>query len=247
MTNKITKKVEGLRPGARVDLFTIDLNPIGFNVLLHFQQADALGGTVWFGGKEFQPRPIKITGFKRDSSEAPPEPLMTIANVDKGGYALLRDYGELLGAKVTRIRTLAQFLDKLPDGTANPSADSSAQFLPEIWYVEQKQSANRIQVQFRLRSILDLNGKKLPNRTILKDVCQREYRVWDATAGVFRYSPRRACPYTGTNYFKRDGTPTTNPAEDNCGKDPGSCKLRFGEQSLPGWFFPGIQRIPKNG
>jgi lambda family phage minor tail protein L len=243
MTDKVVIRSEGLRPGDVVDLYTIDLNPIGYNAVLYFQQADAKGGSVWFGGKEYVPRPIKVSGFKKSSEDVPPEPTLLIGNVDKGGYALLNTYGELLGAKVTRTRTYAEFLDRLPDGvTANPNADSSASFLPEIWYIEQKGPSNRVQVSFRLKAITDLGDRQFPARQVLKHVCRREYRYWDAATSSFKYSTKNACPYASPTYFKRSGASTAIPAEDECGKDPGSCKLRFGE-NLPGWFFPGVSKV----
>lgn len=243
MTDIVTLN-EGLNPGSLVTLYEIDLNPVGINQHFYFQQADALGGEIIFGGNAYIPRPIMMEGFSRKGSEAPPEPAMTISNIDKGGYALLKDYNELLGAKVIRRRTYADFLDFLPDGvTVNPMADSSAQFIPEIWFIEQKETSNRIEIKFKLKSIMDLDGRKFPYRLVLKKVCTRRYRSF--TGGTFKYdSTENGCPYAGANYFTRQGVPTTADL-DNCGKDPGSCQLRFGKD-LPGWFFPGVKRIPGN-
>jgi lambda family phage minor tail protein L len=248
--SELDARNERLRPGDLVDLFQIDLLPIGVNQQFYFQQADAKGGSVWFGGHEYLIRPIKVSGFSKSSQDSPPEPTLAIGNVDKGGYALLNQYGELLGGKLTRIQTYAEFLDKLPDGTVNPSANATMIHIPEIWYIEQKGPSSRQQITFRLKSLLDLNGKKIPARTILKLICRRPYRVWDPVAGAFAYSTAPgACPYTSATYFDRHGT-VTDAAHDECSKDPQGCHLRgnvAGWGSLPGWFFPGVQRISTNG
>jgi lambda family phage minor tail protein L len=246
MTEAIIALDEGLNPGAVVELYIVDLTPIGIATQLYFQSSSPLGTSLWFGGKEYVSRGILITGFERSSQDVPPEPTLLISNVDKGGYALLETYGELLGAKITRMQTYDVFLDRLADGiTVNPMRDSTAMHFPEIWYIEQKEGSDNETIKFRLKSILDLNGKKVPNRLVLKDFCGRRYRVWNAATASFKYASVCACPYTGSTYFKRDGTVTTNPALDDCTKDFKGCVLRFPNDDLPGWFFPGVSRIPR--
>lgn len=246
MPDAIITLDEGLDPGALIDLYIVDLSTIGIPVQLYFQSSSPLGTSLWFGGKEYVSRGIVISGFERSSQDVPPEPTLVISNVDKGGYALLETYGELLGAKITRLQTYDIFLDRLADGvTANPQADSTAQHFPEIWYIEQKEGSDNEIIKWRLSSILDLRGKKVPNRLVLKDICQRNYRAYDAATGTFKYAPQCACPYADAKYFKRDGTVTTNPALDDCTKDFKGCALRYPNQPLPGWFFPGVSRMPR--
>lgn len=246
MTEAIIALDEGLNPGALIDLYIVDLAPIGYPVQLYFQASSPLGTSLWFGGKEYVSRGIMVTGFERSSQDVPPEPSLIISNVDKGGYALLETYGEMLGATITRLQTYDVFLDFLEDGvTQNPMRDSSAMHFPEIWGIEQKDGSDNEVIKWRLKSILDLRGKKVPNRLVLKDICQRRYRYWNASLGAFTYSKVCACPYAGTVYYKRDGTVSTNPADDDCTKDFKGCQLRFKGQPLPGWFFPGVSKLPR--
>lgn len=242
--SQIDRVTEGLTVPAEVELFELDLNPIGFNQKFYFQQGDGQGHNISFGGNVYVPRPIRITGFKKSAEESPAEPTLAIGNLDKGGYSLLSTYGDLLGAKLTRLVTYAEFLDYLVDGvTVNPTADAAAVLMPEIWYLEQKSGATRIQITFRLSSVMDLRGKKIPGRDLLKKVCRRPYRVYNATTATFNYPTMvGACPYAGASSFTRNGVSTTAPY-DECGKDPEGCKLRFPGATLPGWFFPGVRRI----
>ena len=80
-------------------------------------------------------------------------------------------FNDLQGAKVVRIRTLAQFLDaenfqsnKNPYGTP----DSTAELPQEIYFVNRKTLENRNIVQFELTSALDLQSVRAPKRQVTK-------------------------------------------------------------------------------
>jgi lambda family phage minor tail protein L len=238
----IAQTINTLELGAKVDLYELDLTPCGYDVQFYWTPSVKDGSRSLFqGGIEYVPRGVSIGKIGKTSQDQPPEPVLTIGNVDKGGNALLKQYGDLMGAKVTRRRTFAQFLD---DG-AYP--DPNARLMDEIWYIEQKTLSNRTIIQFALKSTIDLDGTQIPNRRVLKNQCTRVYRLWDVTSGTFLVSPKNPCPYAGPNYFKRNGDPTTDPNYDVCSKDFQACNLRFGPGTLPGWFFPGAQRLPQNG
>lgn len=232
--------VEGLDPGDIVHLYDLDLNPIGHNEHIYWTPSRQDGNSLWWKTKEYLSRPIMASGFKKSAVDKPAEPVLSVSNIDKGGYALLEEYDELLGAVLTRWTTFVHYLDKNLDGTVNPNANSSAAYLPEIWEVEQKVHGDPTVIQWRLTSPLDFRGKQLPNRRAYKDICTRHYRAWNGSS--FDYDSVNACPYSGSNYFKRDGTSTASAAEDDCTLDMAGCKLRFPNQSLPIWAFPGLRK-----
>lgn len=238
---------ERLELGTSIDLYSIDLRDLGFPIVFNWTPSRQDGGSLWFGNTEYVSAAVEITGFEKSSESAPPEPVLSFSNVDKGGYAILKEYDDLLNAKVTRIHTWAHFLDKLPDGSDNPDADPKGHNIPEIWYIEQKDGSDPTMVRWRLSSSMDLKGKMVPARTMLKTVCRRRYRYWDAKNGAWVYnnSPA-ACPYSGPAMYDRNSTPVTDPLLDRCPKNPRGCGDRFGQRNkLPGWFFPGIQRMPR--
>lgn len=238
--------INSLQMGAKVELFQVDLSPIGYNIQYYFTPSSQSGYNLVYDGITYVPRAVQAQGFEMAATEGPPSPTFAIGNVDKGGNAILEQYGDLLGAKITRIVTFKQFLDTIPEtGAANPQADPTAHLLPEIWYLEQKQAQTRISIQWSMKSALDLDGRQVPQRLVLKNVCQRVYRRWDAGSNSFIYSTKNACPYAGGSMFKRDGTTTADPTLDACSKDFTGCQLRFGNAPLPGWFFPGVSRIPQ--
>ena len=71
----------------------------------------------------------------------------------------------MTGAKVTRIRTLAKFIDadNFADGQ-NATADPTAEFPREIYSVDRKSSENREVVEFELAAPTDLAGVRIPKR-----------------------------------------------------------------------------------
>lgn len=243
MTDALIAATNSLDVGEEVELYEIDFNPAGFPFILTFTPSDGEGKSIWFRDNEYMPRPIMVSGFEKSSDDAPPEPTLSLGNIDKLGNTLLKDYNDCLGAKVTRIVTYTRFLQKNDDGTANPTYDPYSMQLPEVWYVEQKVGNTPMVVTWRLRSVLDLYGKKVPARLVLKDVCMRAYRVWNGTS--FSYAMKKACPYAGSAYFDRNGDATTDPSEDECSKDFKGCARRFPNEALPGWFFPGVSRLPR--
>lgn len=239
----IMEDVQSLDLGTIVELYEVDLTVIGYADILYFTASEGNAKSIWFGGDEYVSRGIEMTGFSRSSNDAPPEPTLTISNVDQGGNALLLQYDNLIGAKVTRRRTLAKYLDRLEDGvTPNPNASFASQFMPEIWYIEQKEEGNPILIKWRMDSIMNLDGKMVPNRRVLKTFCERNYRFWDEASNSFIYPATRACPYAGASCFDQFNQPTTN-ANDECDKSHVGCGKRFGD-GLPTWAMPGADRLP---
>ena len=72
---------------------------------------------------------------------------------------------DLTGAVVTRIRTLAKFLDAVnfADGT-NATADNTAEFPQEIYYIDRKSGETRDIVSWELAAVFDLAGVRVPKR-----------------------------------------------------------------------------------
>lgn len=103
-----------------------------------------------------------------------------------------------------------------PAGT-NATADPTQEFAPDIWFIETKATENREIVEFELASAMDLNGVQLPRRQIIANHCP--FVAMGGYRGPY-------CGYAGPPVAKRDDTPTTDPAEDDCGGKLSSCKLR---------------------
>jgi lambda family phage minor tail protein L len=148
MSDTIPELVQSLNPGAIVELYELDLTAIGYSQHYYFTPSSQNGNDLSFAGQQYTAAPVKITGFKKSSDGQSVQPEFIFPNVNKAGTGLLNTYNDLIGARIIRRRTFASFLEYLDDGvTPNPFADNTSQFIPEVWYVEQKTDHNRAYIK----------------------------------------------------------------------------------------------------
>lgn len=224
----VNADIQGLEPGALVDLWILDGTDLGAGVTRFHGHQQAT--SIWFQGFEYLPWPIEAEGFARTSTSTP-SPTLTVSNLNGVISTLCMAYEDMVGATLTRKRTMVKYLDAASFSPAvNPTADPSQEFLPEIWLVERKSYEDRDKIQFELASAMDLEGQQLPARVIVSSRC-----LWLSIGGY-----RGAyCGYAGGAVAKADDTATASMAEDKCGGRVASCKLRFGANNpLPFGSFP---------
>ena len=224
----IKADIQKLEVSPIVELYELDLNPIETNEIFYFHNGvNELGTDVVFNGITYNRLPIDATGFNRSGDGRPARPRIVVANIGGLIGELARQENDLIGAKVTRTRTLLKYLDAINFDQGNPTADPNQILDREIWYVDRRANENQILVEFELTSAYDLTDVKLPRRQVIQNVCTWQYR-----------SPE--CGYTGGPVADINDQPTSDPNQDRCGKRLQSCKLRFGENAqLPYGGFPG--------
>ena len=229
----ISATAQKLAPGDRVSLYTLDLNPIGVGQVFHFTDSVPPGSDpLAFRGIEYTPISITSERWETTSNGPFPRPTLSITNVNDLLNGLLLAHNDLLGARVTRLRTFAQHLD----GAAE--ADPDMFFPPDIYVVFQKPSSDKYAVVLTLASAADQQGVTIPRRKMLRDTCGHMYRIWNGTS--FDYT-KATCPYAGANHLDPQGNPTTAP-NDECGLRLSDCKKRFPGEPLPTRAFPGLRR-----
>ena len=219
--------LQGLQGDAIIDLWILDLQPIDPNVdaadrffrFCNWTVTD--GERVEYDNQIYNPMPYKATGFTYQTQGVPPSPSLTISNVGLEITSLINEWNDLVGARLTRRRVLARHLD---DG-ADP--DPNAHWPDESWFVQQKESENKLLVQFKLSTAFDLDGVLLPRRRALRYTCPWIYRSEN-------------CSYAGTDFFNADDEVVAAEADDVCGKRLRSCQLRFPNADLPFGGFPGL-------
>lgn len=223
----ITSEIQKLEPSAIVELFDIDSTSIGGSMLRVHAGTNGLRANVVWQGNTYTAFPMQATGFDFTGNGQLPRPKMVMSNVTGAITLLVLSYEDMLGAKVTRRRTLAKYLDAVNfTGGVNPTADPTAEFPVDIFYIDRKASETREVVEFELASSFDVAGVQLPRRQIVQNVCTWRYRGAE-------------CGYTGTNYFDANDAPVGTLALDVCGKRLSSCKARFGANDpLPFGSFP---------
>lgn len=216
--SSIYEELSVLAPSAIIELFELKLDATLHGASTTYRwhngvNANVTGNITW-NGNDYVRLPIEAEGFDYTNTGSLPRPTLTVSNLSNVITTLLllvnttTPGNDLGGARVKRIRTLKKYLD------GEPAADPNAKFPDEIWYIDRKANETRDAVSFELASKLDLAGVMLPQRQIIANICQWQYRSSE-------------CGYTGTQYFDANDKPTTNSALDQCGKRLSSCKLRF--------------------
>ena len=116
-----TSALQEINPGSIIELFTTELNTAlhGSNTIYRFHNGanmNADAQVVW-AGNSYLRFPIECTGFEFGSTGTLPRPKIAISNIFGTITAIMQDINtttagnDLNGAKFTRIRTLARFLD----------------------------------------------------------------------------------------------------------------------------------------
>jgi len=226
----IQEQLQSLEPSAIIELFQLELTEAvnGVNQTYYYHAGtNELTADVVFNGLTYAATAIQIDGFATATKGVLPRPTMRIANISNTISALLLLYNPLQ-AKVTRIQTCKKFLDAVNfTGGTNATADPTAKFEDQIYYIDRVASENPMMVEFELASKLDLINVALPGRQVLEH-CPWVYRE-DST-----------CGYKGKKFFDINNNSTTE-ANDVCGKRYTSCTLRFPEGDLPFGGFPGAR------
>ena len=120
VNSAVFSDLQSINPSAIIELFTLQLDTAlhGANTIYRFHAGsnlDANGKIVW-AGNDYLRFPIQATGFAFQKGQLP-RPKITISNATGLISAILLNVNEtttgndLTGATVTRIRTLAKFLD----------------------------------------------------------------------------------------------------------------------------------------
>ena len=180
-SSAIVSNLQNTNPSAIIELFTLQLDNSlhGATTIYRFHAGSSLkdnGEIVWAGNSN-QRFPIKAEGFAFRQGQLP-RPTLTVSNALGTITAILAAVNattagnDLTGATVTRIRTLARFIDAVnfpsnvnPYGTPDPTAE----FPQEIYKIDRKSAENREVVQFELASVFDLAGIRAPQRQCTRD------------------------------------------------------------------------------
>jgi len=172
--------LQSINPSAIIELFTLQLSTAlhGANTIYRFHSGSNLnanGQIVWVGNAYLR-FPIQASGFAFQRGQLP-RPKIIISNATGLVSSILLTVNEtttgndLTGATVTRIRTLAKFIDAVnfADGN-NPTADNTAEFPQEVYSIDRKAGESRLVVEFELAAPTDLAGVRIPKRQCTRSV-----------------------------------------------------------------------------
>ena len=236
-STKLLQEAQKLAPDALVELYSLDTTLLtniygqpGLGDVFNFCAGTLNSAPVRFNGIVYSPAPIEATGFEWSGQGKLPMPKLKIAAISGLAAGLTYQFGDLLGAQVTRLRTFARFLD------GQPEADPTAVFEPDVFRIDRKSTQNKHYVEFELAAAFDQQGVRLPKRQVLRDACSFTYRVY--AAGQIHYG---TCPYAGYSAFDAFDNPVPDITTDRCSHRLTGCMARYGQNApLPFAGFPGV-------
>ena len=188
VNSAVFSNLQSINPSAIIELFTLQLSTAlhGANTIYRFHAGSNLNanGEIVWNGNSYLRFPVQATGFAFQRGQLP-RPKIVISNAGNVGSsvsglsisAILLIVNEtttgndLTGATVTRIRTLAKFIDAVnfADGT-NPTADPTAEFPQEVYSIDRKSTETREVVEFELAAPTDLAGVRIPKRQCTRSI-----------------------------------------------------------------------------
>jgi lambda family phage minor tail protein L len=242
VTLEVRAELAKLQPSSVIELFEIKTSACAHGAVEAYRfhsgvNAKAISGHVVWAGDTYYAWPVEAEGFEYTGNGSLPRPRIRIANVNGAITTILLEVNQftagsdLIGAQVTRIRTLARFLDAVNfDENVNPfgTPDPDSALPPEVYYIDRKSAETQEIVEFELVARYDLAGVRAPKRQTINNICQWQYRSTE-------------CGYIGTAYFDENDAPVSSESDDICGKRLTSCECRFGVNAeLPFGSFPGI-------
>tara|TARA_Y100000401_G_C8270865_1_gene198270 strand:- start:40 stop:621 length:582 start_codon:yes stop_codon:yes gene_type:complete len=176
-TDPVFSDIQKINPSAIIELFSLalDTNLHGANTVYRFHAGsnlDANGKIVW-AGDDYLRFPVQATGFAYQRGQLP-RPRLSVSNMGTPAMSAIlltvnqtTTGNDLAGAVVTRIRTMARFLDATNfSGSVNPfgTPDPTAEFKREIFVIDRKTTETRSVIEFELAAAIDMAGIRSPKR-----------------------------------------------------------------------------------
>ena len=180
-------ELQKTNPSAIIELFTLTMdvtgariydcpNPIHGSVVdpvyrFHNGSNHSNGQVVW-AGNSYQRFPIQASGFdfKGQTSGTLARPTLTASNIFGMFTDLMLEVNkatagnDLQKCKLTRIRTLAKYLDAANFSGGNVAADPTQELPQEVYYIHRKNVETRELVEYECVSAFDLTNVRLPKR-----------------------------------------------------------------------------------
>ena len=182
VNSKVFSDLQSINPSSIIELFTLQLDTAlhGANTIYRFHAGSNLNanGQIVWNSNAYLRFPVQATGFAFQKGQLP-RPKIIISNATGLISAILLTVNEtttgndLTGATVTRIRTLAKYIDAVNfPGNTNPfgTPDPTAEFPQEKYAIDRKSTENREVVEFELAAPTDLAGVRIPKRQCTRSI-----------------------------------------------------------------------------
>lgn len=229
-------EASNLNSSALVTLYEIDLTDMALSRGIHLDDREKVfrfhnslkltTSDIKFQSNKYFVSSIQTEGFEISSKGVLPTPTLRIVVNDAAVslLAVLKDkirvFEDLVGAKFTRRRTFAKFLDisnfNSDNQPINLATNESSEFPKDVWFINRKTRENKFIIEYELGSILDLENIQLPRRTIISKRCNFNYRGEGCN---YEYNSRRNDDVHGEFAILPEQAPAVATEEDKLIKD----------------------------
>ena len=188
--SSVFEDLSKVNPTSIIEMFTLEFNSTlhgnnpgiptsnnETNIYRFHAGTNRVGQNIIWAGKSYEKFPVMAEGFAFQRGQIP-RPKLIVSNAFGMISAILQaangvtPANDLTGARVSRVRTLARFLDNINFSGDNPfgDPDPNAEFPREIYTIDRKSVENREVVEFELAAAFDLAGIKVPKRQCTRDL-----------------------------------------------------------------------------
>jgi lambda family phage minor tail protein L len=117
--------------------------------------------------------PVKFDGLERTAATKFPAPIVTFANLLTTLKVAVSDanFEDFAGNRVIRRTTLRKYLKSEGDTNSPP-----IEYPRDVYYIDSLKARTKMSVSFQLQAPFDLQGVKIPNRTIVPNRCSWIYQ-----------------------------------------------------------------------
>lgn len=181
MDQSIHKEIFELEPSVIVTLFEIVLKDSGGAKYYFHAGENGYANTLFYGNgsgaNAYHYIPVNADGFDY-TDDTLPRPILSFDNTDSFFSLKTRFFKDFIGYEVRRIRTFVKFLHgkNFPNNINPYGSPTEDSFATEKYVVNQKTTENNQVISFELASALEKERAFIPNRKIVYNTCQWQYR-----------------------------------------------------------------------
>ena len=176
MELNLLKEIHELEPSTLIVLYELVLKDHAASYRFHAGE-NGLNTEINFKGNNYYYIPIKTEGFENTDSNLS-RPTLTIDNTDSFFSLKTRFFKDFIGYTVKRTRTFVKFLhgSNFPNNTNPFGSPTEVSFPVEKYIVNKKTIENSSIIQLELSSPLESEQAFIPNRKLVYNTCQWQYR-----------------------------------------------------------------------
>ena len=176
MEQAIHAELSKVEPSTMVILYELVLKGYGESYYFHAGE-NGYENTIIFKGNEYYYLPIKADGFDFGDQRLP-RPTITADNTDSFFSLKTEFFKDFIGYSFIRTRTFVKFLhgDNFANSVNPHGTPTEVSYPPEKYIVNRKTSETENHIQFELVSAMEKEQAFIPNRKVVYNACQWQYR-----------------------------------------------------------------------